>query len=265
MQKVETRDGLIIHGDCMDQLVVEEIDKYTGGTVPLIYCDPPYGRIVSEEWDQTDSDAKGFARWLLKWTREYSGYLEDGGAFYVWGAIGKPGFRPFLEYIQLVERCTHLHLKNWITWSKKRAYGTQFDYLFTRQELAYFIRGDAGTKPLVFNVPLLDEKRVGKSWSKKYQPKSEYLRRTNVWTDVTEIMQGKVHPTEKPTRLAEIVIEAHTKENDIVLDMFAGSGSTGVAARNLGRRYVLVEKEEAHFRTICRRLGKKKFNLKVRK
>jgi len=99
-----------------------------------------------------------------------------------------------------------------------------------------------GPKPKTFHIPLLDEKRGYAGFNAAYPAKSEYLRRTNVWTDVTELFKGKIHPAEKPSRLAEIMIKTSSNPGDTVVDFFAGSGSTGVAAMKLGRKALLIEK-----------------------
>jgi site-specific DNA-methyltransferase (adenine-specific) len=99
-----------------------------------------------------------------------------------------------------------------------------------------------GEKPATFNIPLLAKKRGYPGFSKKYPAKSEFYRRTNVWTDVNEIFSGKIHPCEKPSRLAEIMIETSCNRHETVVDFFAGSGSTGVAANKLGRECILYER-----------------------
>jgi len=58
------------------------------------------------------------------------------------------------------------------------------------------------------------------------------------------------HPTEKPVELLERLLKIHTNENDIVLDAFAGSGTTGVACKNLNRKYILIEQLEEYFNVI---------------
>jgi DNA modification methylase len=62
------------------------------------------------------------------------------------------------------------------------------------------------------------------------------------------------HPTEKPWELPAHFIRLHTQLGDTVLDPFAGSGSTGVAATKLARRFVGIEMEPAHFDLACRRI-----------
>lgn len=63
-----------------------------------------------------------------------------------------------------------------------------------------------------------------------------------------------LHPTQKPIALFEYLIKTYTNENNIVLDNCAGSGTTGVACRNLGRKCVMVEKEEKYCQIIVKRL-----------
>lgn len=107
-----------------------------------------------------------------------------------------------------------------------------------------------GEKPKTFNIPLLDEKRGYAGYNADYPAKSEFLRRTNVWTDVTELFKGKIHPAEKPSRLAEIMIETSSNPDDLVVDFFAGSGSTGVAAQKLNRRCILIEQSDCPMHTF---------------
>jgi len=62
------------------------------------------------------------------------------------------------------------------------------------------------------------------------------------------------HPTEKPVALLEWLIRTYSKEGDIILDNVAGSGSTGIAAQNTGRNFILIEKERSYFHNILRKL-----------
>jgi DNA modification methylase len=251
----EYNDGIFINGDSTSDLVLEFVKEYLGEdqTVPLILTDPPYGNIVKEKWDRiTTTDIK-FCEWMVDWTHKWRQVLCTGGAFYVWGGLGIPGFRPFTRYLHEAER-HDFQLANIITWSKKRAYGVQNNYLYTREELAYFVNGNA-KKPKTFNIPLLETKRGYSGYNENYPAKSEFYRRTNVWTDVNEIFSGKKHPTQKPQRVLEIPIEVHTHPGEYVLDLFAGSGSTGLTARALGRKFVLVEKDAETYEKACDSFG----------
>lgn len=66
--------------------------------------------------------------------------------------------------------------------------------------------------------------------------------------------RGKVHPTEKPLKLFEYLVETSSNKGDVVLDPFAGSGTTGVACKNLNRKYILIEKEQEYIDIINQRL-----------
>jgi DNA modification methylase len=253
-------DGVAICGDSTSSEVLEEIRRHlTDESIGLVATDPPYGNIVNEEWDRWGNGQTTFVDWMIGWTRSYADLLVDGGAMYVWGGYGIQGFRPFFEYVSRVERETCLQVSNYITWSKRRGYGLSYNYLSTREELLFLVKGNR-KKPAVFNVPYLDTKRGYAGFNKKYPAKSEYRRRTNVWTDVTEIFSGKVHSTQKPLRVAEIPIETSTNPGQWVVDPFAGSMTTAYAASKLGRRWICVEKDVATFEAAVEalRTGKRK-------
>ena len=65
----------------------------------------------------------------------------------------------------------------------------------------------------------------------------------------------KVHPTEKPVDLCEYFIKTYTKEDEIVLDFVMGSGSTGVACKNLNRNFIGIELDEKYFEIAKERIG----------
>lgn len=239
------KGGLAIWGDSTALAMVDCVLSRIGA-VPLIVADPPYGRVLYEEWDRTNGTARAHVAWMLKWTRKWRTALLPGGAFYVWGGIGTLNHRPFFAYLSEVEMPDEFELANLITWSKKRAYGVPNNYLFTREECAYFVRGNA-KKPRCFIIPLLETKRGYPGYLAGYPAKSEFLRRTNVWTDITEILRGKRHAAQKKQRVIEIPIEVHTHPGEWVVDPFAGSGTTAHAARRLDRQFVVIEKDRATF------------------
>lgn len=248
MTRVEVfGDGVAICGDCSDPSVLTEVKTLLGDRLAAaVVTDPPYGNIIDEEWDKWGGGQKTFVDWMMKWTNDYSDLLVPAGAFYVWGGYGVPGFRPFFEYASRVESETPLRVANIVTWSKKRAYGVQHNYLATREDVLYMVKGNV-KKPAVFNVPYLDTKRGYSGYNPKYPAKSEFYRRTNVWTDVTEILSGKVHPTQKPLRVYEVPIETNTNPGDWVVDPFAGSMTLAFAARKLGRNWICVERDPTMF------------------
>lgn len=234
----------IIHADIFD---IEIPSGYHLGI-----ADPPYGDTVDEDWDKNWTHLD-----YLKLANKLSGAIIHGGSCFIWGGIGKPNpngtpNRNWFKFLAAVEESTDLVLKNVITWNKKRAYGKKSDYLFTREELAWFIKGT--DEPNVFNIPLLDEKRGYAGFNPKYPAKSEFKRRTNVWTDVTEVMRGKIHLCEKPQKLQEIIIGTHSNAGDYVLDLFSGSGNVAVVAKNMNRKFTSIERDKKTFDKIVNRL-----------
>ena len=65
---------------------------------------------------------------------------------------------------------------------------------------------------------------------------------------------NQIHPTQKPVALFEYLIKTYTNEGELVLDNCMGSGTTGVACANTGRRFVGIEKEAKYFDLACDRV-----------
>ena len=95
------------------------------------------------------------------------------------------------------------------------------------------------------------------------QYKNEFASVFNLWEGKkykSNILKYKkdydgYHPTQKPVLLLEDLIKTFSKENDLVVDLTMGSGSTGVAALRTGRRFVGIEKDENYFNVAVRRLS----------
>lgn len=249
IEKVGT--GYAVCADATQPNVISQVKELTG-EVPLIVADPPYGRVLSAKWDRVNQSDIEFCGWMLSWTRLWTETLVANGSMYVWGGIGKVGFRPFFRYLVCAEVPGEFELANLITWKKRRGYGKPRDYLFCREECAWFVKGDS-KHPYCFNIPLLDEKRGYAGYNAKYPAKSEYLRRSNVWVE-PEMLRGKVHAAQKSQRVIEIPIEVHTRPGEWVVDPFAGSGTTALAALKLGRRFVVIEQDPQIFEEMLERL-----------
>jgi site-specific DNA-methyltransferase (adenine-specific) len=77
---------------------------------------------------------------------------------------------------------------------------------------------------------------------------------TDVWRDIDFFERGRIHPTQKPLKLIERLVKCSSNEGDVVLDPFMGSGTTGVAAKNLGRDFIGIELDSAYFEAAKRRI-----------
>lgn len=246
-------DGYILFADSTVKETVDDVVHLINKEPWMIVTDPPYGKIVNEKWDKR-TKGSDHANWMLQWSHLWSEPLSQGEAFYMWGGVGNYGNRSFFEYAARVESEIELKIQNVITWGKKRGIGTAYNYLFTREELLFMLKGKKNVRPTVFNVPLLDELRGYEGYNSKYPAKSAYKRRTNVWTDITEKLRNKKHICEKAARVCELPIEVSTNTNYWVVDPFAGSGTTAIAARKLGRRFIIIESDKDTFESTVERL-----------
>ena len=77
---------------------------------------------------------------------------------------------------------------------------------------------------------------------------------------ITDSKDRRVHPTQKPSELMQILIENYTNENDIILDCFMGSGSTGVACMNTNRKFIGIELDKNYFDIASKRIEEAFFN-----
>lgn len=248
---VRFENGIAVKGSFPDDDILSLIGRECG-KLPLVIADPPYGGVLKNAWDKIVSDVE-HAFWMVGWSNKLAAMCLPGAALYVWGGYGRPKQRAFYRYVVEVEHKTPWSMAMHITWGKKRAYGVRHNYLSTREEIAYLVNGDI-RKPRKFNVPYLDQKRGYAGYNKKYPAKRDELRRTCIWTDVTEIFRGKIHEAQKPERLMEIQIETHTDVGEWVLDPFSGSGSTAMAAAGLKRKFFIVEKDDKDFEKSVARI-----------
>lgn len=77
---------------------------------------------------------------------------------------------------------------------------------------------------------------------------------TNVWNDINFNIKPRTHPCEKPINLLERLITSLSDEKNLILDPFCGSGTTVLAAKNLGRQFIGIEKEKEYYDIILKRL-----------
>lgn len=239
----------IQHADCFDF-----VSSLEDGSVHLAAFDPPFFGIVEDSWDNQWKTVDEYVDWMLRLLSKLRYKLTPDGSVVFFGGIGKHGHRPLFKLMEEIEEqrwldpkpgkvSSLLYYRNMITWSKRRGYGKEFDYLFCREEICWYSVSEERTK-VVFNIPLTDTKRGYAGFNAKYPAKSEYKRVTNVWTDIPELMRPERN-TQKPLPLMERIIKTHSNEGDLVVDMFCGWGTTGIAAVKLGRRFLGCEKIEA--------------------
>lgn len=244
------------HGDC-----VEMLKRINDGSVDLVIIDPPYFNVAKEDWDQFNCPNE-----YLKWCHEFSDesfrVLKPGGAFYVFGGIGSKNGFLFWNYIQqLAERYTFASYINWKRFRPKGYKGTHNNWGDCREDIAYFIKGSS---PKTFNKQYMNEAGLSSASKKRFETTGVGLSCGNIWIDIPEAQldggmnRTLVHPSQKPVKLIERMIKASSNQGEIVLDFFAGSGTTGIAAMNLNRNFILIEKDDDYFKLIEKRLKEHK-------
>lgn len=243
----------VILGDCIDVLPTLPKDS-----VDLIIADPPYGNVVNEKWDKIEDYFVFSENWLA------GAYyvLKPTGSIYVWCSIG-PKSSSLIDIACILQE--KWYFQDMIVWKKQRGRGNRKGWLFTREEILWATKSE---KDYVWNKEnQYTEEMYHPAWIERLKRQDNpYKRATNVWTDIDEVTiemaknsgaKGKrssLHIAQKPVKAIERIIKAHTKENDLVLDCFAGSGVTGVIAKKLNRNYILIEKDEESYKQICLRI-----------
>lgn len=205
-------------------------------SVDLLLTDPPYSGVLGADWDNQWTSAEAYAEWFCSVLEAFLPKLKPHASVIFFGGIGTHGDRPLFRTMLAIEAGGLLYHRNLITWKKRRAYGKSHDYLFCREEIAWYSVSKERAK-VTFNIPLLAEKRGYAGFSERYPAKSEFKRVSNVWADIPELMRP-TRPAEKPVALMARLVETHSYRGDLIVDPFAGTGATGVAALSLGRRFV---------------------------
>lgn len=247
----EKEDFKLYKGDCIDILKDLE-DK----SIDMIFADPPYflssggiscysGKQVlvnKGEWDKTLS-AQDKLEFNRKWIKECRRVLKDNGTIWISGTyhnIYSIGVSLELEGFSII---------NNITWQKPNPAPNLACRCFTHS-----------TETIIWARKLFDNGKKGTHYFDYQLMKSinDNKQMKDVWIinlpKKEEKTYGK-HPTQKPVALLERIILASTKENDIVLDPFNGSGTSGIACMNLNRRYIGIEKEDEYLNLTIKRFN----------
>lgn len=234
---------MIINGDCMF-----ELKKMSSDSVNLILIDPPYLISKSSGFSNYSDDIDGslkskygkisidFGEWdkiELDWDSLFSEFfriLKKGGTLIIFYDIWKSN--------EIKESATKYKFKQprvgcWVK-NNPVPINSKINYLSNASE--YFFSFIKGSKPTfnsvydkaIYNYPICHGKE-------RYN-----------------------HPTQKPLELIKNLVLKHSNEGDVILDCFAGTGTTGHASVILNRNFILIESDKNYYDIICERL--KQFN-----
>ena len=227
----------LYHGDCRE--IAADLEAV------CIVTDPPYGE-TSLEWDQ----------WPKGWTSDVFGLVES---MWVFGSM-----RMFLDHADEF-RQVGWRMSQDIVWEKHNGSGFHADRF--RRVHEHAVHWYAGDWASVYHEAQTTPDATARVVRSKRRPAhTGHIERTPYVSEdggprlMTSVlyapsMHGKaLHPTEKPTAILEPLIRYACPPGGIVLDLFAGSGSTLVAAKNAGRKAIGVEIEERYCEIAARRL-----------
>ena len=250
------KDIEIINDDCLEVYSHIPDDSFY-----MVLADPPYYKItkkkwssstkieINNAWDNLWKSKEEYLDWCRLWIKESIRILKDGGAFYLWSGVGEKGIMAARLACLIEDEFPKLKRKNWITMKNQRGFGTQKNYMSTRQELLFYIKGNDKTQ-YYFNPPhVLDgsKNRLGQD-----------KRVTNVWIDINEVALSNnyTHPSEKPIEACKRIIESSTQKEQNVFIPFAGSGVEALACKELNRKCMAVEIDETYYNGIINKLDK---------
>lgn len=208
----------VICGDCLE--VMKEME---GNSIDLVLTDPPY-KLSQRYTSSTDSDNVIGVASIYNCAQESKRVLKDGGLAVVFydnrllpvalDAFKKAGFK-YIRALTLYRRAGSAHM--------------MCGFMSTSDFILIFQNGEA---KLNFYGSCSHDVYIKDKMEK----------------------ESAHHPAQKPLWVIKDLIQRLSKEGDLILDPFAGSGTTGRACKDLGRNFILIEKEEKYIEVINRRL-----------
>ena len=231
----------LLQGDCL-----ERMKEIPDGSVDMILTDPPYGTTACK-WDSIIP--------LEPMWEQLKRIVKPNGA------IVMTASQPFTT--TLISSNMKMFKYDWC-WKKPKGTGhlnAKKQPMRNKEDIAIFYSKQCTYNPqMVSGIPYNEksgkksfdgygkDKRIGNSNSGTRYPKQV--------VDFNVVERGTLHPTQKPVALMEYLIKTYTNEGETVLDFTMGSGTTGVAAKNLNRKFIGIELDETYFSIAKERIGK---------
>ena len=238
--KIQQNQIELIQGDCL-----EKMKDIPDGSIDLVLTDPPYGTTACK-WDSIiDFD--------LMW-EQLKRVIKPNGAIVLTAS------QPFTSALVMSNIKDFRYC--W-AWDKKKG-----GNIMNLKSQPYKVHEDVcvfSIKPHLYYPIMTDQKeRTGKTYSKGEANGIENYGDTRIYNkkypkSILEVsnadQKGKTHPTQKPVALFEYLIKTYTNEGDLVLDNCMGSGTTGVACKNLNRNFIGIELDPEYFKIAEKRIN----------
>src|SRR5881275_1334772 len=244
----------IIVGDC-----VAEMSKLPADSVDLVFADPPYNLqlqrdlkrpddskvdAVDDDWDQFASFA-AYDTFTRAWLTACKRVLKPSGTLWVIGSYHN------IFRVGTVLQDLGFWILNDVVWRKSNPMPNFRGRRFTNaHETLIWAAREPGGKGYTFNYEAL------KAANEDVQVRSDWMLALCTGDERLKDKHGKkLHPTQKPEALLARVILSSSRPDDLVLDPFCGTGTTGAAAKRLGRRFFGCERESAYAKAAEKRIA----------
>ena len=240
----------LLQGDCLE--LMKDIPD---GSIDMILADLPYGTTACK-WDT-------IIPFDLLW-EQYERVIKDNGAIVLTAA------QPFTS--ALVMSNPKLFKYDW-TWRKPRGTGhlnAKKQPMRDKEDILVFYKKQSTYNPQFSEGEPYTAMKGGKNTRVsdkgdttygKFMNGAEFRNDNSGFRYPKQVIEfgvverGTLHPTQKPVALMEYLIKTYTNEGDTVLDNVMGSGTTGVACKNLNRKFIVMELDEDYFNIAKERIG----------
>jgi modification methylase len=244
----------VIHiGNC-----IEVMNSLPEKSVDLIFADPPYNlqlggelhrpdnsRVdgVDDQWDKFDSLAV-YDQFTREWMAAARRILKDDGGMWVIGSYHN------IFRVGVALQDMGFWVLNDVVWHKSNPMPNFRGTRFTNAHETLIWCAKSPDAKYTFNYDAMkqlnDGTQMRSDWTLPLCTGAERLKSDD---------GGKLHPTQKPESLLYRVIMASTNPGDVILDPFFGTGTTGAAAKRLGRRYIGIDQDAGYIAAAKRRIA----------
>lgn len=265
-------DHVLLCGDATSEADVKRLIEAGGGSADMLLTDPPYnvglgwhmipseakqlhrrtdGLVIeNDNWD-SDDEFEGFLREAIG---NAASVIRDGAAFYIWHAhnLSEPFFRAVRECGLTVRQC--------LVWAKNTfALGRQ-DYQWRHEPCLYGWKDgaahyffDSRTETTVIEDAKPDPKKMTKAELVEFAQSVLTEKQASTVLEFDKPSRSEEHPTMKPVKLFAYLVRNSSRPGDLVLDPFAGSGTTVMACEQLKRRAAVMELDPHYASVIVER------------
>lgn len=219
--------------------------------IDLLIVDPPYNLTktfnASTFKHQSSSE---YEAWINSWISLIVPLMKSTGSIYVCSEWRSSG---------VIERvlAKYFVIQNRITWEREKGRGAVHNWKNCSEDIwfctlsnQYFFDIEAVKQKRRVIAPYRNVDGNPKDWHEETDGNFRVTHPSNLWTDISvpfwSMPENTAHPTQKPEKLIAKLILASSKEGDIVLDPFLGSGTTSVVAKKLKRQFIGIEQEEEY-------------------